>query len=257
MKRVLTAAVLLPVVTYIVLWSPPSLFLAVLAVVGAFCYYEYSGIVAAHSLPRPGPLGYAAGLLVLVAPTQEFALITLVGVLALSLALRSEPLSTTLPLAGAILLGVIYIFGAWRCAAALRAIDPWWLFFALSLNWIGDSAAFYFGRALGRHRLAPRVSPGKSWEGTIASVIASTVYGAVLLYYVLPHFALVNTVVLSAAGNIAGQAGDLAESAMKRGAGLKDSGTLLPGHGGWLDRVDSSLFSIPVVYVLLSFAFSA
>ena len=126
-----------------------------------------------------------------------------------------------------------------------------WLMFALLLSWAGDTAALYIGRAFGRHKLAPRLSPAKSWEGAAGSVAAGVLAGGVYSYYLLPGVPLRWVLALAAAGNVAGQVGDLCESALKRGAGVKDSGTLLPGHGGWLDRIDSSLFSVPVVYALL------
>jgi phosphatidate cytidylyltransferase len=120
--------------------------------------------------------------------------------------------------------------------------------YALLLNWTGDIGAYYIGRPFGRHKLAPVVSPQKSWEGAIASVIASVlVAGAYLLHFV-PGVTPAQAVGLTVAANIAGQLGDLAESALKRGAGVKDSGAILPGHGGFLDRVDSTLFALPVVY---------
>jgi phosphatidate cytidylyltransferase len=91
------------------------------------------------------------------------------------------------------------------------------------------------------------VSPAKSWEGAIASTAASVLFGIVYLGWALPEVTLAQRILAAFAGNAAGQIGDLAESALKRGAGVKDSGTMLPGHGGWLDRLDSTLFSIPVV----------
>ena len=111
--------------------------------------------------------------------------------------------------------------------------------------------AFYVGRAIGTHKLAPSISPGKSWEGAIASAVAAGFYGIFFLRFLLPEVPLPAAALLAVAGNAAGQIGDLAESALKRGAGVKDSGTTLPGHGGWLDRLDSSLFSMPVVHLLI------
>jgi len=167
--------------------------------------------------------------------------------------LRAKKLETALASAAAALLGVVYIFGAWRCAILLRSANPHWLMLALLIGWAGDTAALYAGRAFGRNKLAPRVSPAKTWEGSAASLIAGTLAGVVYAYFLIPAAPLTLTTALSLAGNAAGQVGDLCESAFKRGAGLKDSGHSLPGHGGWLDRIDSSLFSIPVVYLLLRF----
>ncbi len=251
MKRVITAAVLAPVVAVVVLWGPFLLFVAALAVIALLCFHEYSGLVARYGIDRPGPSAYAAGLVLLLVPKDSILAVTLLALLALALAVRSEPLSGSLPRAAAFLLGIVYIFGAWRSAIELRALSPSLLFFGLALNWAGDIAAYYVGRAIGRHKLAPRISPNKSWEGAIASVIASVVFGLFYLRALAPAMAPAAIVAVSLAGNLAGQMGDLAESLLKRGAGVKDSGTLLPGHGGWLDRTDSSLFSLPVVYALL------
>ena len=126
------------------------------------------------------------------------------------------------------------------------------LLFALVLNWIGDVAALYVGKAFGRHKLAPRISPAKTWEGSVASFAASLLFGFFYLTRLVPSVTPLQSIALAAVGNVAGQIGDLAESAMKRGAGVKDSGTMLPGHGGWLDRVDSSMFALPVVYWLVT-----
>ena len=134
----------------------------------------------------------------------------------------------------------------------LRTISPYWVFYANAINWVGDSAAYFVGRAIGKHKLAPRISPGKSIEGAVASVIFASVFGVAFLHYFLPGTPLWLAMGVSVAANIAGQLGDLAESALKRGAGVKDSGTLLPGHGGWLDRLDSSLFSLPVTLFVLT-----
>jgi phosphatidate cytidylyltransferase len=165
--------------------------------------------------------------------------------------LRSKELWPILPVASATVFGVLYIFGAWRCGVGLRALDPWWLMFALAINWVGDSFAYYGGRAFGRHKLSPSISPGKTWEGTLASLAGTAALGVWFLHWRFPKVELPQALLLCLVANVAGQIGDLCESAIKRGAGVKDSGNLLPGHGGWLDRVDSSLFSVPVVYWLL------
>jgi phosphatidate cytidylyltransferase len=151
-------------------------------------------------------------------------------------------------------LGVVYIFGSWKFAVLLRAANAHWLVYALALNWVGDIAAYYVGRSVGRHKLAPRVSPKKSWEGAAASLAASVVFGGFYLGRFLPAVPLAQSLALSAAANVAGQFGDLSESALKRGAGVKDSSSLLPGHGGWLDRVDSTLFALPIVYLFAQHA---
>lgn len=255
MKRVLTSLLLVPPVLYVILVGPQELFLAVVAVLATLCYREYQRIVATQGMPAPAPLGYVAGLgllfLPLVAPTHDWLLLLVTSLIAITWMLRADDLSRALPAAAALVFGVLYIFGAWRSGVSLRAVSPYWLFFAVSLNWVGDVVAFYVGRRFGTRRLAPRVSPGKSWEGAAGSLVAATVLGGA---YVAWQFALPvwQALPLAMVANVAGQVGDLCESAMKRGAGVKDSGRMLPGHGGWLDRLDSSLFSMPATYAVLT-----
>ena len=252
MKRVVTALLLIPFFGYITLRAPQWAFLVTIAAVAVLCFREYSELAALHGIRKPGLFGYVAGLLVLLLPGKDGAFFVLVAILALALALRSREMAQALPDAAALLLGVAYVFGSLRCGVELRAISPYWLFFALSLNWVGDIAALYVGRMIGRHKLAPNVSPGKSWEGSIASTIASVIYGAFYFPWLLKATPLAGALGLTVIANVAGQFGDLCESAIKRGAGVKDSGNLLPGHGGWLDRLDSSLFALPVVYFVVS-----
>jgi phosphatidate cytidylyltransferase len=177
--------------------------------------------------------------------------LTVLALAGLSLATRSADLAETLPRASFLLFGVVYIFGSWKFAILLRDVSPYWLLFALAVNWVGDISAYYVGKNIGMHKLARRVSPGKSWEGSAASIATSIGFGVLYLHWFAPTIPIPWAAAIAAVGNVAGQLGDLAESALKRGAGLKDSGTLLPGHGGLLDRVDSTLFTLPAVYLLL------
>lgn len=257
MKRALTALALVPVAVYSVLFAPSQFFLAVVAIFGVLCYREYARISGAYAMP-----GYAAGLLILIAPLGQAALILFLAALAaMCLALSAEDLARGAAKAGAMVLGVAYVFGAWKTAVllheiggpALRHIEAgrYWLMFALVLNWIGDTGAYYVGRRFGKRKLAPRVSPGKTWEGAAASAVTSVLFGTVAIPLAIPGTPVWAAAGISLLANAAGQTGDLAESALKRGAGVKDSGTILPGHGGILDRLDSSLFAIPVVYTVV------
>jgi phosphatidate cytidylyltransferase len=247
MKRVLTALVLLPFAIYAIFFAPPAIFFAVVVMMAGLCYYEYTTIMVAQGIEGPYWIGYAAGLLVLC--NFPYARLLAAALLTASLTLRQ--LSKAVPFAGATALGVLYVFTAWRCAVDLHAAGVHWLLFALAVNWVGDVAAFYVGRSIGRHKLAPRISPGKSWEGAAGSMVAAILFGYGFFVFALPGIALAPMLGLSVVANAAGQVGDLAESALKRGAGVKDSSTLLPGHGGFLDRLDSSLFTMPVVYYYL------
>ncbi len=251
MTRIVTALVLIPLVVWVVLAGPQWSLLAIIALVGLIAFHEFDTIAGAQGIPKSGGAGMAAGLVVLFAPEPAWVAIVILAVVLMVVELRQVDFSKAMPGAATALLGVVYIFGAWRCALALRQINPHWLMIALLVSWAGDTAALYVGRTLGRHKLAPRVSPSKTWEGSVGSVVGGVLAAGIYAHYLIPSAPLWAVLVVGAAGNIAGQLGDLCESAFKRGAGVKDSGTTLPGHGGWLDRIDSSLFSIPVVYALL------
>lgn len=251
MKRVLTAAVLIPSSIYLILAAPRILFVAAALFMAAMCFREYRHLAAAHGTPVWGPFGYAAGLALALAPRDGLLIAVVVTLLALALGLRSESLAQVLPRASALVLGILYCFGPWRLAIGLRDLNPYWLLYALGLVWAGDTAAYYAGKAFGRRRLAPRSSPAKTWEGAAASLAASLVFGLIYLGRLLPEVSLLEAASLTLVASVAGQLGDLAESALKRGARVKDSGELLPGHGGFLDRLDSSLFTLPVVYFWL------
>jgi len=262
MVRLLTALALIVLALYLIWFAPTSVFIVAALTFGCLCYWEFGNLAVAHTIVRPGFIGFLMGLCIIVFPHHAFPACVLLFLLQLTLFLRISDLRTILPSAAAVLTGAIYAFSPWHFAAELRRVTPHLLFFALALNWIGDSAAYYAGRAFGKHRLAPRISPGKSWEGAIASAIASCLFGILYLYFAVPRISTINVTVpdlslffvctLSIAGNVAGQLGDLAESSIKRGAGLKDSGNLLPGHGGMLDRMDSSMFTLPVIYAIYS-----
>jgi phosphatidate cytidylyltransferase len=249
MRRLITAIALIVVAAYLIGWAPGPVFIGAALLMGLLCYREYSGLVAAHGIPRSGLLGLAAGVSIIFWPQQALPIASVLFVCAFLAALRLNNLRDVLPAVACEFLGAFYAFAPWRFSIDLRAESRHLLFFALALNWIGDSAAYYAGRAFGKHRMAPLVSPKKSWEGAIASILGSLLFGIIYLRYA-GQGAWWQAAILAVVGNIAGQLGDLAESAIKRGGGVKDSGTFLPGHGGMLDRVDSSLFTLPVVYLL-------
>jgi phosphatidate cytidylyltransferase len=251
MARVLTGVLLAAVACYLIFWSPGWLFQIAAVAVGLICYFEYAGLVTAHGLTSPIIFGYLTGAAVILFPQYTALSFSLLSIAALAFALRCDNLRAILPGVAAVMFGAIYTCVPWHFAGVLRAQSVHWLFFALALNWSGDSVAYYAGRAFGKHRLAPLVSPKKSWEGAAGSVAGSIIFGVLYMGYFEPLTPVWKIVTIAILANIAGQVGDLAESAMKRGAGVKDSGHILPGHGGLLDRVDSSLFALPVVFGLM------
>lgn len=152
--------------------------------------------------------------------------------------------------AGQVILGILYIPLLMAHFILIRKSQSGvlWIFFILVLAFAGDTAAYYIGRRFGKRKLLPEVSPGKTVEGTIG-LVAGSIAGCLLFkLFLFPMLPVVHAVVLGLVGSVLGQLGDLSESALKRAAGVKDSGTMLPGHGGILDRLDCLMFITPFVY---------
>lgn len=154
--------------------------------------------------------------------------------------------------------GILYIGWLLSHLVALRGLEGGrnWVFFVLFVTWASDTTAFFTGRKLGRHKLAPGISPGKTWEGSIGG-IGAAIAMSILFFTPTPFqlpLAYWQAIPLSIAVSILGQLGDLTESLLKRNMGVKDSGRLMPGHGGLLDRMDSIIFAGVVVYYFASFA---
>jgi phosphatidate cytidylyltransferase len=268
MRRILTAAVLIPLVLALVFWnSLPALTIAS-ALVSLLATWEYLGLAAATRAPNVPRVAVLCCIGILFLATYFLPEYTTAVLAGLSLVLfgicafRCEP-AEVLPAASAAVFGLIYTGWSFTTLPLIagQGNGPSLLLFLFLAVWSGDVAALYVGRSFGTHKLT-RISPNKTWEGAIASV-AGTVLVTVVLLYVA---ALLNrrgldwlsyrgpvgrTIALAVLLNIAAQIGDLVESALKRGAGVKDSGILLPGHGGVLDRVDALLLAAPVLWYAL------
>ena len=261
-QRLLTALVGVPLILAAVFLLPGWAFFALMALFVDWAAWEYVQIVRARA-PR-APL--AALLLFVPLAGVGFSLVLLgdgaglapsplhlfTGGLLLTVGLGSfvllgrTPVEESIVALGALGFGVPYLALPLSSLHYLQQLDPWLIFLLLAIVWLGDSAAYYVGSAWGRHKMAPVVSPKKSWEGAAAGfavgVISAIVWSYVRLGAVLPGM-----VALGAATAVAAQIGDLVESMIKRGAGVKDSGNALPGHGGLLDRIDALLFAAPVL----------
>ncbi len=268
MKRILTAAVLVPLVLALVFWnSLPALTIAS-AVVAGLATWEFLGLAAAGGAPGAPRIAVLCGvalLFVCTATRPEYVAPALGGLSFLMLAICAFrlPLPQVLPAASASVFALLYT--GWSLTTlpllSTEGNGPSLLVFLFLSVWSGDIAALYIGRNFGKHKLS-RLSPGKTWEGTIASLIGTVLVVALLLLLatelnrrgidVLSYpWPVARTLLLAVLLNVAAQLGDLLESALKRGAGVKDSGTLLPGHGGVLDRVDALLLAAPVLWYAL------
>jgi phosphatidate cytidylyltransferase len=249
MKRVLTALVGIPLVILANLFSPDWLFALLIAIFAALCFEEFLTIGAARVGVRPGRWVVVLGAFVTTSfiggASWVLSILTISLLAAITAITLRSPLESNLPELGLTGLGLLY------CCVLLgfMVLLPREAVFVLfGIIWAGDSAAYYTGRLIGRHKLAPHISPNKTVEGAVGGLAASIIAGVLIGRWLLGEetSTLVAASLLTA---IAGQIGDLAESAFKRSAGVKDSSALLPGHGGILDRLDSLLFAAPVFYL--------
>jgi phosphatidate cytidylyltransferase len=274
MKRVLTAIILVPLVLLLVFFNNLPLITCAAGIVALLAMWEYLALANASGAktPRIAALICVAALFACNFERPEYvapAIGCLAFVLFIICAFRS-PLPRVLPDTAYSVFGLLYIGLSLTTIPLLSAREngPSLLVFLFFVVWTGDIVALYVGRAFGKRKLAPAISPNKTWEGGIGSVTGS-LFITVLLFFVAeilekhgfdwlsypgPLFHWLGLAVLL---NITAQVGDLVESAIKRGAGVKDSGTLLPGHGGILDRIDALLLASPVLWyaVLVQQAF--
>jgi len=287
-KRIATAVVLIPIVLLLVLRAPVALVAVVTAVIALLTTQEFLKLTESYGVQplRKPTYGFVVlfFLLLVLNMGQDKPLLSteIFGVIAvftgsiaafvfLTIAMRREDLRSGYPAAAASAFAIAYI--ALPLAMLVQLRQQWagafLILYLLLVVWSGDIFAYFVGKAVGRHLMSPRVSPKKTWEGAVASVVASVGIGGALFYYASPvstallqwgliqrrdgmfgleRPALLPILVLTAVLNIAAQLGDLVESLIKRGAGVKDSGAILPGHGGMFDRIDALLFAAPVLW---------
>jgi phosphatidate cytidylyltransferase len=288
LKRIATAAVLIPIVLLLILRAPVPLLAVVAAVVALLTVHEFLKLTESYGvqplrLPTYLFVGLFFVLLAVDAGNEKPLLSTAIFVYALgfaaavapfiflSIVMRKADLSSGYPAAAASVFAFTYIGLPMGMLVQLRQqwAGAFYLLYLLLVVWAGDIFAYFVGRSIGRHLMSPRISPKKTWEGAASSLIASVGVGWLLFKYALPISsallraglierrdglfglekpAMLPIILLTIALNIAAQLGDLVESLLKRGAGVKDSGALLPGHGGMLDRIDALLFAAPVLW---------
>ena len=271
-QRVLSAALLLPLLVVLVWWSVWSVVVTVVMATVVGLIELYSAFRQGGYHPRR-LVGIASALAIIMAigfqPTVAFDLllpvVTFVIVVSLVAELAYPQQPGSLPSWALTLAGAFYI--AWLLShfILLRSLSTpalhdtifkqlgmqpgvAWIYYTCAITWLQDTSAYFIGRRFGRHKLAPILSPKKTWEGAAGGMIGAILTGVVCVLLLGLPITLLQGALLGLAGGIVGPLGDLSESLIKRQVGLKDAGNLIPGHGGILDRVDSILFVLPAVY---------
>ena len=254
-RRIYTVLVLAPLLYAVIRYLPPLAFSGFVVLAGALALFEFYRLCfsdRSHSwLMGIGLTGFAALILGthrpdIIVPTL---LATLVGIISVPLLSRS-PLEQSLRDGAMTLFGVLYL-GLTLGPLSMTRLLPlgeWLIFFLLLVTWASDTGAYVVGTLYGRHRLAPTISPKKTVEGLVGGLIGAIMVAYAARWWFLPELSGLDCLVLATLLTITGLWGDLTESAMKRSVGIKDSGGILPGHGGMLDRLDSLLFSAPAFY---------
>ena len=259
--RVISAIVLLPVVLYL-LYRGGYYSAGLLGFAAAACAREYLLI----TMKELNPLGWgtvisAAAMPLIVAwrPLEAAALISGVTGVVLFAGwlwhLLNGPLQEGPQRTAHILTAFIYGHGGLTALMAIRNLDEggWWVVAALVITWGNDTAAYFFGRFLGKHKLYPEVSPSKSWEGFFGGFVGAIGFMFVQRQFFAPFLTITDCIFLGVCGSLLGPAGDLCESMLKRAYGVKDSGNIIPGHGGMLDRIDALIFNAPMVLLYVQF----
>ena len=263
MQRLLTAAVLTPLVLAALFLLPHPWWFAFIAILAEVAVWEYIVIVRPRASRAPlwvlflfVPLAAVALSASMMVDAESFVaerhLLVAAAFLSVGLGtlvlLSRTPLEDSLPALGILGFGIPYFAVPIASLHQLQRADPWLVFLLMAIVWLGDTAAYYIGSRIGRHKMAPVISPKKSWEGAAAGFVTSLIAAAVWSLWRLGTLdpALLGVAAVTAA---AAQVGDLVESMIKRGVGVKDSGSVLPGHGGVLDRLDAMLFAAPVLLI--------
>ena len=257
--RVASALVLAPPLVYVVLADDPRWTAGVIHLAALLALGEFYGMTLAKTTPRwlinvamAVGLGLSVALYWLPADPHHLAALLIATLLLATLCLASaKDLAAAVASASILGFGLLYVPLLLNCLAQLKTLPhgAGWLLLTLTTTFIGDTTAYAAGRAMGRHKLHPAISPGKTVEGSIGGLIGSLGAGALAKLWYMPVLGWLDVLLLCLPAGLLGQAGDLFESMIKRSCGVKDSGRILPGHGGMLDRIDALLFAAAYVYL--------
>ena len=258
-RRIGSVAVILPPLLLFLLYASHELFFALTCVLIGLSLYEYFRLFAVRLSPLSIGMTYALAFTIALTAysggRQWMPLVVSFSLIALTISaiISASPQAPPFPTLLHSLFGLLFIGWGLSHFILLRGLESgtWYTIFLCVIIWVGDTSALYIGKGFGRHKLVPAISPGKTWEGALGGMLCSIVVAMLTSRVFVPQFSLSQSLIFSLIVSLAAQLSDLGESMLKRYTGVKDSGALIPGHGGVLDRIDSLFFAAPLAFYTL------
>jgi phosphatidate cytidylyltransferase len=253
-KRLVVSLIFLPLFYLYIMYLPPVFFFFLLLAVSLLSLFEFYSMYRLEGVSKYGCLLLGSAILIVSfyerAYFTDAVIVAAMAIIVMRLLLKRNPASSLSDIASPVL-GLIYIPGLLSFQGQIRHIGAEWILFLYATVWASDSLAYYVGKGVGKRKLYREVSPNKTVAGAGGSVIGGMAGALILRALVVPQLGIVSAVFIGIAVGIISIIGDLVESMFKRDAGVKDSGAIIPGHGGILDKIDGSLFAGPLLYWIL------
>jgi phosphatidate cytidylyltransferase len=253
-KRLVVALIFLPLFYLYVMYLPPVFFFFLLLAVSLLSLFEFCSMYRLEGVLKYACLLFGSAVLIVSfyekAYFADAVIIAAMAIIVMRLLVKRDPTSSLSDIASPVV-GLIYIPGLLSFQGQIRHIGAEWILFLYATVWASDSLAYYVGKGIGRRKLYREVSPNKTVAGAVGSVIGGMASALILRALVAPQLGIVSAAFIGIAVGMISIIGDLVESMFKRDAGVKDSGTIIPGHGGILDKIDGSLFAGPLLYWIL------
>ena len=258
-KKIWTATVIVPPVIFLIALGPPVVLILMVLLATFFGLREFYNLTLPHSKWIERWVGMGLGLILCLIISQGDTkivspfLVLLLLLLSILFMSTSQNLSSTISSMGIMFFGMFYVGFLLSHVSLIRnMIDgKQWVLFLIATVWAGDISAFLSGSFFGRHKLFPKISPNKTYEGLVGGIVGSITVALAFALLFIPQLEIGFCIFLAIGLGVLGQLGDFTESMLKRSAQVKDSGSLIPGHGGMLDRLDSFLFSAPFLHYSL------
>jgi phosphatidate cytidylyltransferase len=256
LKRHLVAAVFLPAIYFYIMYLPSGYFLLILILASLLAMSEFYSMYRVTGILRYSCLFLGSVIIFVSYIWKEYGfdiiIFSVIAIICIRLITKKNPLSALYDMSPAAL-GLLYIPALFTYQTQIRRLGPEWIILLYASVWMSDSMAYYLGKGIGKRKLYKEVSPNKTVAGAFGSLIGGIAGAVILKITLIPSLNTTSIIIIGMMIGSVSVIGDLAESMFKRDAGVKDSGFIIPGHGGILDKIDSALFAGPLLYWMLKF----